>query len=216
MNHLADYVTEVQIFIGDIKPDYLEAGPIAFDLETDPCNFDAPLYWRSARPRIVTVYSPESGKAGIVQLKECIEPVHLIELLESSPLYAHHALFDLRFLIHYYDFMPLQKVICTRLLSKAAENYGVKFSSHSLKDLLAHFHLAYLDKTLALSDWTQALTQTQVEYALKDVIYLPDLTKRLSGYIPEDSPLAFSLETMWIALPEIARLQTLDINPCGR
>jgi ribonuclease D len=88
----------------------------------------------------------------------------------------HHAMFDLRFLRFKYGF-DIENIGCTKIASKIA---CPELSSHSLAYLIEHFFSVHLDKSPRFSNWMNVrLSKDQVDYAARDVIYLPELLRLL-------------------------------------
>lgn len=82
----------------------------------------------------------------------------------------HHALFDLRYLSRDLNIFPAS-VVCTKIAAKLAQKGTNK--STSLRNLLSSFLGVEIDKTEQTSDWSaEILTESQIRYAVSDVLYL--------------------------------------------
>jgi ribonuclease D len=88
----------------------------------------------------------------------------------------HYARFDMLAIYKYLNVL-CQNVICTRLLSKVARTFSEK---HGLKNLLDELLNIKMNKGEQLSYWgSNELTDSQKEYAKKDVIYLKPLMEKI-------------------------------------
>ena len=63
----------------------------------------------------------------------------------------------------------MQNVNCTKIMSKIARGYTDK---HGLKDLIKEFAGTEISKNLQSSDFGGELTDKQLQYCAKDVVYL--------------------------------------------
>ena len=80
----------------------------------------------------------------------------------------HYARADLQFIKKYLK-INVANVSCTKLMSKLARSYSDK---HGLKDLIKEFTGAEISKNLQSSDFGGELSDKQLQYCAKDVIYL--------------------------------------------
>ena len=80
----------------------------------------------------------------------------------------HFARADLLFIKKYLK-INVQNVNCTKLMSKLARSYSDK---HGLKDLIKEFTGEDISKNLQSSDFGGDLSDKQLQYCAKDVIYL--------------------------------------------
>tara|TARA_Y100000816_G_C25967251_1_gene504729 strand:- start:319 stop:930 length:612 start_codon:yes stop_codon:yes gene_type:complete len=80
----------------------------------------------------------------------------------------HYARADMLFLKKYLK-IDIENVGCTKLMSKIARSYSDK---HGLKDLVREFIGTDISKSLQSSDFGGELTEKQLQYCAKDVIYL--------------------------------------------
>ena len=80
----------------------------------------------------------------------------------------HYARADLQFIKKYLK-INVANVSCTKLMSKLARSYSDK---HGLKDLIKEFTGAEISKNLQSSDFGGELSEKQLQYCAKDVIYL--------------------------------------------
>jgi ribonuclease D len=146
---------------------------IAWDIETSG------LDWRSDRIGTCQLFAPGVG-AVIVSLSEAT-PVRLAGLLENADVVKvfHHAPFDLRFMVHAWGARPAS-IRCTKVASKLLYPEAPN-ESHSLQNLLERFVGVQLSKgAVRTSNWSvDVLSAEQIEYAVRDVIYLPSLLHAL-------------------------------------
>ena len=80
----------------------------------------------------------------------------------------HFARSDLLFIKKYLK-VDVENVNCTKIMSKLARSYSDK---HGLKDLVKEFTNNDINKNLQSSDFGGDLTEKQLQYCARDVIYL--------------------------------------------
>ncbi len=80
----------------------------------------------------------------------------------------HYARADLQFIKKYLN-INVENVSCTKLMSKIARSYSDK---HGLKDLIKEFTGIEISKNLQSSDFGGELSEKQLQYCAKDVIYI--------------------------------------------
>ncbi len=88
----------------------------------------------------------------------------------------HYARADLLFIKKYLD-IEVKNVNCTKIMSKIARSYSDK---HGLKDLIKEFTGNDISKNLQSSDFGGDLTEKQLNYCAKDVIYLHQIYEGLN------------------------------------
>lgn len=169
----------IDVFDGDLDERAFEralgTAVLGWDVETTG------LDWRSER--IATVQLQVDEATYIVRVNGRV-PHRLKGLLEDPTVLKvmHHAMFDLRFLVHCWDAAP-SRVACTKIASKLAHQEA-EAKDHSLAALVSRYFGATLDKTQRLSDWTASeLNDAQVQYAAQDVKYLWPLYEKLDAEI---------------------------------
>ena len=114
-----------------------------------------------------------SGKndAHIVQLnRDTYNAPNLKKILSDKNVNKifHFARADLLFIKKYLN-VSVENVNCTKVMSKIARSYSDK---HGLKDLIKEFTNNDISKNLQSSDFGGELTDKQLQYCAKDVIYL--------------------------------------------
>ena len=87
----------------------------------------------------------------------------------------HYARADLLFIKKYLK-IDVKNVNCTKIMSKIARSYSDK---HGLKDLIKEFTGNDISKNLQSSDFGGDLTDKQLQYCAKDVIYLHQIYDKL-------------------------------------
>jgi ribonuclease D len=98
----------------------------------------------------------------------------------------HYGRFDMAMIQSHFG-IKCQNVFCTKIASKLARTYTEK---HSLKDLTKELLQIELDKSSQLSDWAaETLTNTQMEYAASDVLYLHQLKEKLTALLVREKRL---------------------------
>ena len=87
----------------------------------------------------------------------------------------HYARADLLFIKKYFN-VEVKNINCTKIMSKLARSYSDK---HGLKDLIKEFTGHEISKNLQSSDFGGDLSDKQLQYCAKDVIYLHIIYKSL-------------------------------------
>jgi len=124
------------------------------------------------RDRLCLVQISTGNKdAHIIKLnKETYDAPNLKNVLENNKINKifHFARADLLFIKKYLK-INVQNINCTKLMSKLARSYSDK---HGLKDLIKEFTGEDISKNLQSSDFGGDLSDKQLQYCAKDVIYL--------------------------------------------
>ena len=152
----------------DDLPDQLALGDnISVDCEFMGLNVE--------RDRLCLVQI-SSGKndAHIVKLnRDNYNAPNLKKILQDKSINKifHFARADLLFIKKYLN-VRVENVNCTKIMSKIARSYSDK---HGLKDLVKEFTGNDINKNLQTSDFGGDLTEKQLNYCAKDVIYLHEI-----------------------------------------
>ncbi len=163
--------TRAKIFEGDLPAQYRDAarraGVLAWDIETSG------LDWRSDKIALCQLFVPNEPVA-VVRMSNT-SPQILCSLLQDDAINKvfHHAMFDLRFMSYHWNVDP-RNISCTKIsaILLDVENQ----TDHTLKGLLQRYLTVQIDKRERLSDWFSIqLTESQLSYAVQDVLYLPAL-----------------------------------------
>ena len=115
--------------------------------------------------------STGKNDAHIVQLnRDTYKAPNLKKILSDKNVNKifHFARADLLFIKKYLN-VNVENVNCTKVMSKIARSYSDK---HGLKDLIKEFTNNDISKNLQSSDFGGELTDKQLQYCAKDVIYL--------------------------------------------
>ena len=91
----------------------------------------------------------------------------------------HYARADLLFIKKYLH-VEVKNINCTKIMSKLARSYSDK---HGLKDLIKEFTGHEISKNLQSSDFGGDLSDKQLQYCAKDVIYLHIIYKSLMNIL---------------------------------
>ena len=121
-----------------------------------------------------------SGKndAHIVKLnRNTYKAPNLIKVLNDKKINKifHYARADLLFIKKYLK-TDVQNINCTKIMSKLARSYSDK---HGLKDLIKEFTGNDINKNLQSSDFGGELSEKQLQYCAKEVIFLHKIYERL-------------------------------------
>ena len=153
-------------------PDQLELGDnIAVDCEFMGLNVE--------RDALCLVQiSTGNQDAHIVKLnRETYNAPNLKKLLNNKEVKKifHYARADLLFIKKYLG-VKVENVDCTKIMSKIARSYSDK---HGLKDLVKEFTGNEISKNLQSSDFGGELSDKQLQYCAKDVIFLNQIYIKL-------------------------------------
>ena len=153
-------------------PDQLELGDnIAVDCEFMGLNVE--------RDALCLVQiSTGNQDAHIVKLnRETYNAPNLKKLLNNKEVKKifHYARADLLFIKKYLG-VKVENVACTKIMSKIARSYSDK---HGLKDLVKEFTGNEISKNLQSSDFGGELSEKQLQYCAKDVIFLNQIYIKL-------------------------------------
>ena len=154
-------------------PDQLDLGDnISVDCEFMGLNVE--------RDKLCLVQiSTGKNDAHIIKLnRESYNAPNLKKILEDKKINKifHYARADLLFIKKYLN-VEVANINCTKIMSKIARSYSDK---HGLKDLIKEFTGNDISKNLQSSDFGGDLTEKQLNYCAKDVIYLHQIYKSLS------------------------------------
>ncbi|MFH1372101.1 MAG: ribonuclease D [Planctomycetota bacterium] len=166
---------KVNIVKDDIPKSFAQlahkAKRLACDIETSG------LDWSKDKIGTCQVHVP--NKSVIVIRIGSKKPDTLLSLL-SDPYITkvfHHAMFDLRFIVHRWNIFP-KNIVCTKIAAKLLDRE--QRGKSTLKALLDDYLGITIEKEQRLSQWVDVkLRRPQIEYAASDVIYLWPLYERL-------------------------------------
>ena len=140
------------------------------------------------------------------------ESPNLVKLLNLPMMKLfHYARFDMLAIYKYLNVL-CQNVVCTRLLSKIARTFSEK---HGLKNLLEELLNVKMNKGEQLSYWgADELTDSQKEYAKKDVVYLKPLMEKIKWMVQRENrwPVA---EYMCATLPACVLAEAYHFDPAA-
>ena len=115
--------------------------------------------------------STGKNDAHIIQLnRKTYDAPNLKKILQNNNINKifHFARADLLFIRKYLN-IKVENINCTKIMSKLARSYSDK---HGLKDLIKEFTGNDINKNLQSSDFGGELSEKQLQYCAKDVIYL--------------------------------------------
>ena len=122
--------------------------------------------------------STGNNDAHIVKLnRNSYKAPNLIKVLSDKKINKifHYARADLLFIKKYLK-TDVQNINCTKIMSKLARSYSDR---HGLKDLIKEFTGNDINKNLQSSDFGGDLTDKQLQYCAKDVVYLHKIFENL-------------------------------------
>ena len=173
----------------DDLPDQIALGDnIAVDCEFMGLNVE--------RDRLCLVQISTGNKdAHIIKLnRETYDAPNLKNVLEDNKINKifHFARADLLFIKKYLK-INVQNVNCTKLMSKLARSYSDK---HGLKDLIKEFTGEDISKNLQSSDFGGDLSDKQLQYCAKDVIYLHRICEGLKKILIREKRISLYNDTI--------------------
>tara|TARA_Y100001970_G_scaffold292794_1_gene435872 strand:+ start:1753 stop:2364 length:612 start_codon:yes stop_codon:yes gene_type:complete len=153
-----------------------------------------------------------SGKndAHIVQLdKNNYNAPNLKKLLLDDKVNKifHFARADLLFIKKYLE-VDVKNISCTKIMSKIARSYSDR---HGLKDLIKEFTGHDISKQLQTSDFGGELSDKQIQYCAKDVIYLHKIFDSLQNILIRENRLDLYQKTIKF-LPTRVELDFASFN----
>jgi len=175
----------------------------AIGLDTETTGFD-PYY---SRIRLLQMASPQRSYVVDLFKIDAFEHEGLRLLLESSrPVKVlHNAKFDYKMLKHL-GRIEMGQMFDSMLADILA--LSGKSGSHSLAACCERYLDETIDKSLQSSDWSGALSQSQLEYAAMDAVLVLQLREKL---IPRLRELQL-IETAKLEFDSIAPIATMELN----
>ena len=162
---------DIKLHKSDLPDQLVLSDNIAVDCEFMGLNVE--------RDKLCLVQISTGNKdAHIVKLnRDTYNAPNLKKILEDKKVNKifHYARADLLFIKKYLK-ANVQNINCTKLMSKLARSYSDK---HGLKDLIKEFTGEDISKNLQSSDFGGELSEKQLQYCAKDVIYLHKIYKSL-------------------------------------
>ena len=162
---------DIKLHKDDLPDQLVLSDNIAVDCEFMGLNVE--------RDKLCLVQISTGNKdAHIVKLnRDTYNAPNLKKILEDKKINKifHYARADLLFIKKYLK-ANVQNINCTKLMSKLARSYSDK---HGLRDLIKEFTGEDISKNLQSSDFGGELSEKQLQYCAKDVIYLHKIYKSL-------------------------------------
>ena len=166
--------------------------------------------WQTGRGHLSLIQVlPDAGSEEVLFLDVLNQPAGtqvFVEQIMAAPHIEkvfHNSSFDTRYL----GGSAAENVTCTLRMARSIPSFQFPVDGHSLKVLTEYFGIAdSVDKTEQGSDWgLRPLSDDQMVYAARDVVYLREVHLRLIGLVEEqETPDA-------VSIPEIdSRLSRLE------
>ena len=179
---------DIKLHKQDLPDEINFSDKIAIDCEFMGLNVE--------RDRLCLVQiSNGNNDAHIIQLdKEKYNAPNLKKLLIDKNINKifHYARSDLLFIKKYLN-VDVENVNCTKIMSKIARSYSDK---HGLKDLIKEFIGLDVSKHLQTSDFGGDLSDKQLQYCAKDVIYLHKIFQELNKILVRENRINLYKETI--------------------
>lgn len=196
---------EITVYNGDL-PDGINLGSsIAIDTETTGLELN--------RDRLCLVQiKDEFGNIHMVKYNAGDEynSPNLANILEDESIekIMHFARFDIHALIKYIG-VGAYNVYCTKIASKIARTYS---GYHGLKYLCKELLGVEISKQEQSSYWgADELTDSQLEYAANDVLYLHDLRDRLNEILSSEERYEIAMSCM-DTLPLVVTMDSMNFE----
>ena len=158
---------DIKLHKGDLPDQLILSDNIAVDCEFTGLNIE--------RDNLCLVQvSTGKNDAHIVQLdRQTYKAPNLKKILQDEKINKifHFARADLLFIKKYLN-IEVKNLNCTKIMSKIARSYSDK---HGLKDLIKEFTGKDISKNLQSSDFGGELSDKQIQYCAKDVLYLHEI-----------------------------------------
>ena len=179
---------DIKLHKQDLPDEINFSDKIAIDCEFMGLNVE--------RDRLCLVQiSNGNNDAHIIQLdKEKYNAPNLKKLLIDRNINKifHYARSDLLFIKKYLN-VDVENVNCTKIMSKIARSYSDK---HGLKYLIREFIGLDVSKHLQTSDFGGNLSDKQLQYCAKDVIYLHKIFQELNKILVRENRINLYKETI--------------------
>ena len=163
---------DIKLHKEDLPDDLVLSDNIAVDCEFTGLNVE--------RDNLCLVQiSTGNHDAHIIQLnRQTYKAPNLKKILEDKKINKifHYARADLLFIKKYLK-SNVENINCTKIMSKLARSYSDK---HGLKDLIKEFTGNDINKSLQSSDFGGDLSEKQLQYCARDVIYLHEIYRCLN------------------------------------
>ena len=166
---------DIKLHRGDLPEQLILSDNISVDCEFMGLNVE--------RDQLCLVQiSTGNNDAHIIKLnRENYDAPNLKKILQDAGINKifHYARADLLFIKKYLK-VKVENVNCTKIMSKLARSYSDK---HGLKDLIKEFTGEDINKNLQSSDFGGELSDKQLQYCAKDVIYLHKIYENLRNIL---------------------------------
>ena len=139
--------------------------------------------------------SSGNNDAHIIQLdRDKYNAPNLKKLLADQTIKKifHYARADALFIKKYLN-INVNNVACTKIMSKIARSYSDK---HGLKDLIKEFIGIDVNKQLQTSDFGGDLSEKQLQYCARDVIYLHKIYEELNKILIRENRIDLCNKTL--------------------
>lgn len=198
---------ETILKVGDLSLEEFELicsnKTIAVDTETTGLNF--------IEDKLCTIQINSRNFNTIIRFNSNIEYPNLTKILQNSEIEKifHNAVFDVSFLMKNLMIENIDNIVCTKISSKIIN--GIKHNN-SLKTLLKEYLDIEISKDLQLSNWeAKKLSNSQLEYAINDVCYLPQLWDELKRQLEKNNLLPMA-KKIFDFIPTYVLLKMREID----
>ncbi len=179
---------DIKLHKEDLPDELILGDNIAIDCEFMGLNVE--------RDRLCLVQISTGKKdAHIIQLnRDTYNAPNLKKVLDDKNIAKifHFARADLLFIKKYLN-IDVKNINCTKIMSKLARSYSDK---HGLKDLVKEFTGNEISKNLQSSDFGGNLSDKQLQYCAKDVVYLHQIFENLKNILIREKRYTLYQETI--------------------
>ena len=179
---------DIKLHKDDLPDQLMLSDNIAIDCEFMGLNVE--------RDRLCLVQISTGKKdAHIIQLnRDTYNAPNLKKVLDDKNIAKifHFARADLLFIKKYLN-IDVKNINCTKIMSKLARSYSDK---HGLKDLVKEFTGNEISKNLQSSDFGGNLSDKQLQYCAKDVVYLHQIFENLKNILIREKRYTLYQETI--------------------
>ena len=176
---MAQKVKNIKLYKNDLPVNVKFKESIAIDTETMGLNIN------NDRLCLIQISDGKNNSYIVQFLKNCYDAPNLKKILNDKNILKifHYARFDIAVIKKNLGIM-CKPIYCTKIASKLARTFTDR---HGLKDLCKDLLKVDLNKQSQTSDWgNDNLTESQLEYAANDVIYLHEIKNKLDKIIERE------------------------------
>ena len=190
----------------DLPEEFLDFSQKAIAIDTEAMGLT------TQRDRLCVIQIKIGDIIHVIHFPEAkYECENLKKLLQKKSIKKifHFARFDM-IMIYRYIGVLVENIVCTRILSKISRTFSDR---HGLKELCKEKLKIEINKGEQTSYWgSEELTNSQVQYAAKDVEFLESLYEELKNMAERENRMEVA-EKMFIAMPSLIFIECNNFDP---